>query len=49
MAASDYVHYLQKTACVFWGVHRWEADLSSPLCQDSRHLPLATGSLLPER
>ncbi len=22
MAASDYVHYLQKTACVFWGVHR---------------------------
>lgn len=25
MAASDYVHYLQKTACVFWGVHRWRA------------------------
>jgi hypothetical protein len=29
MAASDYVHYLQKTSCVFWGVHRWEAGVAS--------------------
>ena len=26
MAAPDYVHYLQKTTCIFWGVHRWETD-----------------------
>lgn len=34
MAASDYVHYLQKTACVFWGVHRWKTDVSSQLEMD---------------
>ena len=27
MAASDYVPDLQNTTCVFWGVHRWKADI----------------------
>ena len=27
MAASDYMHPLSKTACIFKGVHRWVTDL----------------------